>query len=228
MTTPAADGASAAVAAPPPAADPVDPIDQQEWVELRVHGVSGTPPESILLSTFVKQVGGDTRGRFFRPADSLGNERQQEDGRILEAYHWGRFTSGSWTQALWLLIIPLGIVNAAAFTLPPIPGDPGGGSAATERHTLARLFRALAMASLRAVALGLSCLLVFSSVVAGMDLLAWQRGNAGDGSSRRWWMVAGIALPVGALLLFTALSRMRGIGQAPDTDRRQDRGDAAD
>src|SRR6478735_2352693 len=111
--------------------------DQPEWVELRVHGVSGTPPESILLSTFVKQVAGDTRGRFFRPADSLGNERQQHDGRIVEAYHWGRFTSGSWTQALWLLIIPLGIVNAAAFTLPPIPGDPGGGGESTERHSFA-------------------------------------------------------------------------------------------
>jgi len=202
--------------------------DQQEWVELRVHGVSGTPPESLLLSTFVKQVGGDTRGRFFRPADSLGNERQQQDGRILEAYHWGRFTSGSWTQALWLLIIPFGLVNAAAFTLPPIPGNSAGGGASTERHSFALASHTLAVASLRVISLALTCLLVFSSVVAGMDLFAWQLGNAGDGSSRRLWMLAGMALPVGALLLFTALSRMNGVGQAPDTDRRKDRGDTDD
>ena len=173
--------------------------DQQEWVELRVHGVSGTPPESLLLSTFVKQVGGDTRGRFFRPADSLGNERQQQDGRILEAYHWGRFTSGSWTQALWLLIIPFGLVNAAAFTLPPIPGNAAGGGESTERHWFAVASHTLAVASLRVISLALTCLLVFSSVVAGMDLFAWQLGNAGDGSSRRLWMLAGMALPVGAL-----------------------------
>src|SRR3712207_8692708 len=39
------------------------------WVELRVHGVSGTPPEDVLGSAHACQVAGDDRSRSFRPAD---------------------------------------------------------------------------------------------------------------------------------------------------------------
>ncbi|MGH3386755.1 MAG: hypothetical protein ACRDO1_19405, partial [Nocardioidaceae bacterium] len=75
------------------------------WVELRIHGVSGTPPESMLCSAHAKQVAGDEYGRIFRPVDSMGNERQDEPHRLLEGYHWGQFTSGSWRQGLWLLLV---------------------------------------------------------------------------------------------------------------------------
>ncbi|WP_248582775.1 hypothetical protein [Nocardioides sp. InS609-2] len=39
------------------------------WVELRVHGVSGTPPADLLDRPRVKQVDGDVRSRFFRATD---------------------------------------------------------------------------------------------------------------------------------------------------------------
>ncbi len=39
--------------------DDADPGQNPLWVELRVHGVSGSPPESMLLSAHVVQVGGD-------------------------------------------------------------------------------------------------------------------------------------------------------------------------
>ncbi len=71
-------------------------------------------------------------------------------GRCLEAYHWGRFTSGSWTQALWLLIIPFGVLNAASFTLPPPVSATG------------RVAAAVAAAALRVVGLAKTCLLVFA------------------------------------------------------------------
>src|ERR671927_161061 len=96
------------------------------WVELRVHGVSGTPPESLLASATVRQVAGDDRSRSFRPTDAPGIEVPAPDGHLLEAFHWGRWTSGSWMQALWILLIPFGIANAAQFML---PGPAGGGRA---------------------------------------------------------------------------------------------------
>src|SRR5215218_5836957 len=37
-------------------------------IELRVHGVSGTPPEQMLDEPFPRQVAGDDVGRFFRRA----------------------------------------------------------------------------------------------------------------------------------------------------------------
>ena len=41
-------------------------MTNEQWVELRVHGVSGTPPEELLASPLVLQVDGDERSRFFR------------------------------------------------------------------------------------------------------------------------------------------------------------------
>ncbi len=185
------------------------------WVELRVHGVSGTPPESILDSAFVIQVAGDDRGRFFRPADSHGKEDQPELGRVVEAFHWGRFTSGSWTQALWLLIIPFGLVNAASFTLSQ-PVDRTG-----------RFWSALAGAALRIVGLAMTCLLVFAAVEVAMDLYAWQFQRAGIGGGRQWWLVAATTLPIAMVWLFYQFGRTNKMGQEPgqdqhnDTERRQ-------
>ena len=98
-----------------------DATRRPHWVELRIHGVSGTPPESMLESAHVVQVAGNAWGRFFRPADALGNEVQDDPDRTLEGYHWGKYTSGSSLKGLWLILIPFGLVNAAAFMIP----DPG-------------------------------------------------------------------------------------------------------
>lgn len=38
--------------------------------ELRVHGVGGTPPESLLDRPHVRQVDGDDKSRFFRAVDA--------------------------------------------------------------------------------------------------------------------------------------------------------------
>ena len=133
------------------------------WVELRVHGVSGTPPESMLASAHVCQVAGDDRSRCFRPTDAQGRETRGPDGQVVEAFHWGRWTSGSWTQALWILLIPFGIVNAAHFMLPS-PGD----------RTSSRFFHAVSGAVLRLLALLLTALFAVGVCVIVVDLLGWQ------------------------------------------------------
>ena len=109
-------------------------------VELRVHGVSGTPPGVMLSSEHVRQVAGDERSRFFRPCDASGDEAQSDPTRILEGYHWGQFTAGTWRQGLWLVLIPFGFVNAAAFLLPdPRSHRRGASIAHTTASALIRL-----------------------------------------------------------------------------------------
>jgi hypothetical protein len=80
-----------------------------EVTELRVHGVSGTPPEVLVGDTAVEQVAGDDLVRFVRPTSG----RRRRDGPEIEGMSWGRLTSGPALQALWLVLLPLGLVNLA-------------------------------------------------------------------------------------------------------------------
>lgn len=161
------------------------------FVELRVHGVSGTPPEAMLDHPLVKQVAGDTEGRFFRPVDGADNEVRGADGHVLEGYHWGPQTSGTWRQALWLALVPFGLVNAAYFMLPG-----GGGRAA----------RVVARAALRGLAIVLTGLVVLALAQAAADLFAWQwTGAGGRSGDPRWWLGGAFAAVVVALLVIRFL-----------------------
>ena len=170
------------------------------FVELRVHGVSGTPPVDMLDRPLVRQVAGDVDGRFFRPVDSAGNEVRAADGHIVEGYHWGPLTSGSWRQALWLALIPFGLVNMAYFMLPA-----GGGRTGSAARTVAR-------AMLRVLAIVLTGLVALSFAQAAVDLLAWQWTGAGDRSGDpRWWLAGAVAVVAVALLV------IRFVGGKPRT-----------
>jgi hypothetical protein len=86
-------------------------------VELRVHGVSGTPPESMLDDPHPEQVAGDESGRVLRRSEPLDPDGAGSRPRVLEAFHWGRFTAGSPTKALWLLLLPFAVTNVARYAL---------------------------------------------------------------------------------------------------------------
>jgi hypothetical protein len=161
------------------------------FVELRVHGVSGTPPVDMLDHPLVKQVAGDTDGRFFRPVDAAGDEVRAADGHVIEGYHWAPQTSGTWRQALWLALVPFGLVNAAYFMLP----DGRGNGAQT-----------LARAALRVLAIVLTGLVVLAFAQAAVDLFAWQwTGAGGRSGDPRWWLVGGFAAAAVALLVIRFL-----------------------
>jgi hypothetical protein len=127
--------------------------------ELRVHGVSGTPPEAMLDHPNVRRCAGDDEAGFYR--------RRYPDGLVppgadrVEAYSWGGLTSGSPLRVLWLLLLPFTLVNVSHFMQPrELP--------AGDRR------RRLLEAVLRLLALSLTLTLVLSVAGVAMDLAAWQ------------------------------------------------------
>lgn len=90
-------------------------------IELRVHGVSGTPPTELLDRDLVERVAGDAIAGFYRPrvpsqrSDSwpVGAADPAVAGPPLEGYVWGGLTSGAPSRALWLLLLPFTLINVA-------------------------------------------------------------------------------------------------------------------
>jgi hypothetical protein len=95
-------------------------VSESEVVEIRVHGVSGTPPEDLLDVPLVVQQAGDRKAGFYKPR-SFAEERDPRmiDGKPattgprLEGYAWGGLTSGAPSRALWLLLLPFTLLNVA-------------------------------------------------------------------------------------------------------------------
>jgi len=188
-------------------------------VELRVHGVSGTAPESLLDRVLVTQVAGDDIAGFYRPR--LPDERTDDsphpflearpNAAQLEGYNWGGLTSGSPGRALWLFLLPFTLINIAPRAR-PLPAEDSA------------FLRTVTWLVSRWLALALTLLLVVTTAGIGVNLAGWQctfsdacagasnnpvvRGVFGqwvDGARRGGWkpeavLLVGAVLPL--LLLF--------------------------
>ncbi|MDT7785180.1 MAG: hypothetical protein QOF58_3599 [Pseudonocardiales bacterium] len=84
--------------------------------EIRVHGVSGTPPEYVLMQPAGDQVAGDDVAQFYR-GSTQATDTVTKRSWLVEAFHWGRFTSGSPSRALWLVLIPFALLNLSRYML---------------------------------------------------------------------------------------------------------------
>lgn len=171
-------------------------------VELRVHGVSGTPPEAMLHcpKEFVDQVAGDVDAGFFRRTEWVDRAADPpEDGqwwRRMEAYSWGGLTSRRASRALWLLFLPFSLINLAHWMLPPV---------AKPRPAI------VAVVLLRLLALSFTMTLLLAMAVAVLDIAMWQCTSlpyCSDGGgplamigswSMGWRLVVG-ALPLVAVI----------------------------
>ncbi|GAA3843718.1 membrane protein [Saccharothrix violaceirubra] len=141
-------------------------------VELRVHGVQGTTPRSLVDAVEAVDVAGDGLGRVVRPADRLRRPAPgpvlQAGGRpvprVVEGYVWGRMTSGGWAKATWALLFPFSLANVAHWMLPPVPRG----------SRTARVLGGVLRGLLRLAALLLTVMLVAQLAVISLDLVAAQ------------------------------------------------------
>jgi hypothetical protein len=160
-------------------------------IELRVHGVHGTPPSAMLGEQYPRQFAGDDVARFFRrkePVLTLGKEPRS---RVVEAFHWGRFTAGSPSRALWLVLIPFSLVNLARYAL-LLP---------TDRTKTGRV----ADAVLRLLGVVLTVMLVSNAAYVGIEILMHQCADSAVCLQDNSWLrfldtwPAGLRLLVGAV-----------------------------
>lgn len=88
-----------------------------EATVLTVHGVGGASPQALLDDPDVRMVTGDDASGFWRPRS---RPHLDGDGRVLrEGLSWGGRTSGSWRNALWVLLLPFALVNLASWSHGP-------------------------------------------------------------------------------------------------------------
>ena len=139
--------------------------DSETVVELRVHGVSGTPPEALLNcpTEFLEQQAGDKSAGFYRRQewidDTASPPMPGKWRRVMEAYSWGGLTSGRASRALWLLFLPFILIDLAHWMLPP---------AGTRRPA------AISVGLLRLIALSFTLTLMLAAAVVVMDVMVWQ------------------------------------------------------
>ncbi len=158
--------------------------------ELRVHGVSGTPVESLLDRPLLHQVAGDADAGFFRPREAYG-DTTGPGGALLEGYRWGNLTAGAAARALWLLLLPFMLANVALWLRPP-------GLGRRVYRTLCRLFAA-----------SVTMTFVLAAVGVSVDLVAWQCATPGNpcGTTRSYlaFLTHGFFAPTGRRLAVLSL-----------------------
>ncbi|MFU8851579.1 hypothetical protein ACNAW0_11445 [Micromonospora sp. SL1-18] len=178
-------------------------------LELRVHGVSNTPPDQLLGLLPAPNgdgaqpwlvAGGAVTG-FYR-STAAG----PDDPITVEAYSWGQLTSGARTardveRALWTLLLPFTLANVALYARTGIPPDPDRERWSSRSGITAWLIRLFG--------LSLTGTLVIAVTGVGVDLIGWQcvgqdcldhLPGPWDFLADGWWRQDTRALAVGLLL----------------------------
>lgn len=146
-------------------------------LEIRTHGVSGTPSEQILARPQAPAQAGalaavpgstDPERGFVELLDLRGEpvgESANPNHRVW-AYHWGAMTSGGWRKALWAVLLPFGLINTAYAMIPE--------QEAARREPEPAWAARLAKAAMHVVGLALTVLFTIQSAVLAVDLVAYQ------------------------------------------------------
>ncbi len=140
-------------------------------------------PRSTSSRPATLQVAGDGRAGFYRAWFPGGTAK----GRPLqEAYCWGHLDTAWWT-ALWLLLLPFGLLNLAHWALP---------------RDGSWVIRYAARALLRLLSLFLTVALVAAVAYIALDLIAWQAA----GRHKLWgWLDWYEAWPVGSRMALASV-----------------------
>jgi hypothetical protein len=87
-------------------------------VQMEIRGVGGATAQEILEGP-VTQVSGDRIAGFYSP------DVPPSHGRDVEAYEWGRLTSGTRTSSVWWILLPFTLINVAGWMFRPTADDQG-------------------------------------------------------------------------------------------------------
>lgn len=192
---------------------------EPKTLEILVPGTQPASPELLLGEPRTIQIGGDRRTRLHRRADDVDAEQRPDDyhgGPIPETYTWGSGPGDAPARGLWLLLLPLLLVNLAAWMGPPADTTQG------RRSRAAQMYGVL----MRLVAAALTVHMVAAITEISMDLAVWQCAAAGGAcvqentwllfispANGSWWGRPGPSLALGAIVplfviaLLTWLSR---------------------
>ena len=93
----------------------MDSAQENPINEVRVHGVSGTPPREMLYTDPVPRLDGDQFARIFRKRPSTDSRHRSGRPYNTEAFHWGSLTTGHWLTSVWILLAPFAFANVAGW-----------------------------------------------------------------------------------------------------------------
>jgi hypothetical protein len=168
-------------------------------LELRVHGVHNTPPQSMLGVTAgeIGQVAGDGLTGIFRTKDGKIPLRELTGNTAVEAYSWGALTSSiggllGWVQRVcWLFLLPFALLNLAYWARPELGFRTEHQASMVKNLPDAGIVRLEELASrqrkaarrgarlLRVAGLLLTAFMVLTPLTIGVDLVAWQCYSGG-------------------------------------------------
>jgi uncharacterized membrane protein YhaH (DUF805 family) len=135
--------------------------------EIRVHGVGGSTPASLLDDPNPTLVSGDRIAGFYRS--------KREGDREVEAYSWGGLTSRSGIRVLWLFLLPFMLANLA------------GWMCAKRLHDGRRLWFWIHRWLVRWAGLALTLNLLLVTAMITMDVVAYQCGGQESCTGAHWW-----------------------------------------
>src|SRR6266545_1715054 len=135
--------------------------------EIRIHGVGGSTPESLLDDPSPTLVSGDRIAGFYRT--------NRPHNREVEAYSWGGLTSRSGIRVLWLILLPFMLANLAGWMC-------------TKRlHDGSRPWFWVHRCLVRWAGLALTLNMLLVTAMITMDVVGYQCGGQGSCTGAHWW-----------------------------------------
>ncbi|GAY09501.1 hypothetical protein [Pseudonocardia sp. N23] len=172
-------------------------------VELRVHGVAGTPPAVMLQ--LVPPVRVDRPEETGTDADGAISEwRRPPERPELRAWSWGSLTSGRWYQAFYVVLLPFMLANLAGWALLAGPDAPGSPDVPARRGPRVRL--AVLLVRVGGLLVTVVFVLWAQLIVADLGAYQWLVRRLG---APVWVVGAGFLAATGVLLVVVFLSRIR-------------------
>lgn len=211
---------------------PVSSVPLAGVTEIRVHGVGGSTPMSMLGDANARQVTGDTQAGFWRGADrpvpdgdaAAGEKSAGQPRWHREAYSWGNLTSRSLRHLFWLMIFPFTMINLAGWMVVGKPAQQPAAGAAPGRPVRTDWRIGFQQELIRLIALMFTWTYVLFAVQMVVDFGAWQCIQVGQCRAQsflRWLGVRDNPAHAVVVLTLVPLLLLAGLAWISEASRRQ-------